>query len=119
MALLVAIFDDVLAARREVFNIPGLFVTVYADADEVEEICRAAPAPAMLFMDYAMGALHRNGAQAVTVARQAGYRGRIVATSSDPLANAEMMQAGADEALAKKAMLRPFLLALGKEQDPG
>jgi CheY-like chemotaxis protein len=119
MALSVAIFDDVLAARREVFHIPGLDVTVHADADQVEEVCLAAPPPAVLFMDYAMGPSHLTGAEAVKVARKVGYRGRIVATSSDPAANAEMLAAGADEALAKKALLRPFLLALGKEQAPG
>lgn len=117
MTLRVAIFDDVLAARREVFHIPGLEVAVYGDADDVRTICTGADAPGVVCMDYAMGPAHANGADAIRAVRAAGYRGHIVATSSDPAANAAMMAAGANEALTQKAMLRSFLVALGKRED--
>ena len=45
--------------------------------------------------------------------RAAGFTGRIIATSSDPAANAAMMAVGANESLAKKAHLRSFLVQLG------
>lgn len=116
MPLAVAIFDDVLAARREVFHIPGLSIAVYGHADDVLLVCAdPATSPAVLCMDYEMGAEHVNGADAIRAVRAAGYRGRIVAMSSDPAANARMIEAGADEALPQKAMLRSFLVALGKE----
>jgi DNA-binding NarL/FixJ family response regulator len=119
-SLAVAIFDDVLAARREMFNIPGLDVAVYAHADDVLAICAdVAASPAVIFMDYAMGADHANGADAIRAVRAGGYGGRIVAMSSDPKANAEMVGAGADEALPQKAMLRSFLVALGKQESGG
>ena len=113
--LRVAIFDDVLAARGEVFHIPGLEVTVYADADDVEAVVRATPPPDVVCMDFAMGTAHMGGAEAVRVARGAGYHGRIVAMSSDDAANQQMIDAGADEALPRKAVLRSFLVSLGKE----
>jgi DNA-binding NarL/FixJ family response regulator len=118
MTLRVAIFDDVLAVRREVFHIPGLAVEVYGDADDVLIVCsgEGAPAPEVLCMDYAMGPDHVNGADAIRALRAAGYAGRIVAMSSDPAANASMVAAGADEALPQKAMLRSFLVALGQKQ---
>jgi len=67
MTLRVAIFDDVLAVRREVFHIPGLAVEVYGDADDVLIVCsgEGAPAPEILCMDYAMGPDHVNGADAI------------------------------------------------------
>ena len=105
----VAIFDDMLAARGEVFHIPGLEVALFGDADRAEDV-----AADVVCMDYAMGNGHRSGADAIRALRAAGYRGRIVAMSSDPAANREMIDAGANEALAQKAMLRSFLVALGK-----
>ncbi len=117
MTLRVLIFDDVLAARGERFAIPGLEVAVHGDADEAVLLCsgEGEPAPDYICMDYAMGGDHRSGAEAIRLLRAAGYSGRIVATSSDPAANRAMIAAGADEALDKKAMLRSFLVALGKE----
>ena len=114
MALQVAVFDDVLAARREVFHIPGLDVEVFGHADDVLCVIEANPAPSVIFMDYAMGWDHATGVDAIRAARKAGYRGRIVAMSSDPAANAAMVEAGADEALPQKAHLRSYLVALGK-----
>ena len=105
----VAIFDDVIAARGEQFHIPGLEIELHADADAAESV-----AADVVCMDYAMGTGHRTGADAIRALRAAGFRGRIVAMSSDPNANREMIDAGADEALAQKAMLRSFLVALGK-----
>lgn len=117
MAIRVAIFDDVLAARGEVFHIPGLEVTVYPHADEVLAVCAGelGAVPDVLMMDYAMGPDHANGADATRAARKAGFAGRIVGTSSDPRANALMIEAGASEAILNKAMLRSFLVALGRE----
>jgi hypothetical protein len=111
--LRVAIFDDVLAARREVFHIPGLEVGVYGDADDVCLICSGANAPDVVCMDYAMGPQHANGADAIRAVRTVGFAGKIVAMSSDPAANAAMIQAGANESLLQKSMLRSYLVALG------
>ncbi len=110
----VAIFDDVLAARREVFHIPGLEVDVYGDADDVRAILSGHDAPAVVCMDYAMGAGHANGEDAIRAVRADGYGGKIVAMSSDPAANARMIQAGANESIQQKAMLRSYLVALGQ-----
>jgi len=117
-SLRVAVFDDVLAARREVFHIPGLEIQVFGDADDVLILTsgESGPVPEILCMDYAMGPDHVNGEDAIRALRKAGYQGRIVAMSSDPAANAAMMKAGANEAITPKAMLRSFLVALGREQ---
>jgi len=113
----VVIFDDVLAMRGEEFRIPGLDVVVYGNADDAVAICTSAgPAPDVVCMDYAMGPDHLPGEDAVRRMREAGYDGRIVAMSSDPAANRKMLDAGADESLEKKAMLRSFLVALGKDK---
>jgi DNA-binding NarL/FixJ family response regulator len=110
----VLIFDDVVAARGEMFHIPGLEVTVVAHADDAVGVIQAsAHAPDVVFMDHAMGKDRKNGAQAIEELRASGYAGRIVAISSDPAANAEMRRAGADESLAQKAQLRSFLVHLG------
>jgi hypothetical protein len=118
MNLRVAVFDDVLAARREVFHIPGLDIQVFGDADEVLILCSgdSGPVPEVLCMDYAMGPDHVNGEDAIRALRKAGYAGRIVAMSSDPAANAAMVKAGANESITPKAMLRSFLVALGRDQ---
>ena len=92
MAIKVAIFDDVVAARNEVFHIPGLEVDVYGHADNALDVIREPNSPAVVCMDYAMGPDHLNGAQAIRALRQAGYAGRIVAMSSDPAANAAARQ---------------------------
>ncbi len=107
--LRIAVFDDVVAARGEVFHIPGLAVDVYGHADDAVGQCRAA-GHAVVFMDFAMGAGRVDGAAAVAALRTDGFAGRIVAISSDPAANAAMVAAGANEALAKKAHLRSFLV---------
>lgn len=112
--LSVIIFDDVVAARGETFHIPGLNVDVHGHADDAVDLCTAHPY-AVVFMDFAMGADHDNGAQAVARLRTAGFKGRIVATSSDPQKNAEMKAAGADEALERKTYLRSYLLHLGSK----
>jgi DNA-binding NarL/FixJ family response regulator len=111
----VAIFDDILAARGEIFQIPGLEITVHAHADDAVRLCTADIPPKVVFMDFAMGPDHVDGAEATTALRAAGFGGRIIATSSDPAMNARMIECGASEALAQKAMLRSFLVALGKE----
>ena len=119
--LRVLVFDDVLAARREVFHIPGLEIAVFGDADDVLLLCTGPGQvpPDVLCMDYAMGPDHVNGEDAIRALRKAGYRGRIVAMSSDPAANAAMKVAGADENITQKAMLRSFLVALGQGQAQG
>ena len=111
--LSVVIYDDVVAARAETFELPGLEVRLFADADDAAASIAALPAPPdLICMDFAMGAGHKDGATAIRELRAAGYRGRIVATSSDPAANDRMLAAGADEALAQKALLRSYLVHL-------
>lgn len=112
--LKVAIFDDIVFARGETFHIPGLHVDVYGHADRVTELC-AQSGYDVVFMDYAMGSAHENGAMAVRALRESGFTGRVVAISSDPAANAEMQAEGADEVLGKKAHLRSYLVSLGAQ----
>lgn len=111
MPLRIAIFDDVIAARGETFSLPGLAVDVHSHADDAVALCTAEPLD-VVFMDYAMGSERQSGAEAVKELRAAGFRGRIVAISSDAAANHEMRAAGADDALDQKAHLRSYLLSL-------
>lgn len=113
--LKVAIFDDVVAARAEVFHIPGLVVDVHPHADDADAICTRGGYD-VVFMDFAMGQGRKDGARATRDLRTAGFRGRIIAISSDPAANAAMCAAGAEESLAKKAHLRSYLVHLGAKQ---
>ena len=110
--LKVAIFDDVVAARGELFHIPGLEVTVFGHADDAAEHCGRAEFD-VAFMDYALGAGHKTGQEVTAEIRAAGFRGRIIAISSDPAANAAIRAAGADDALGTKAHLRSYLVHLG------
>jgi DNA-binding NarL/FixJ family response regulator len=110
--LVVAIFDDVVHARGEQFHIPGLSVTVHPHADDAPAVC-AAVGPDVVFMDFSLGRGRQSGADAIRALRAAGFGGRIVGISSDPAANAEMIAAGADDSLAKKAHLRSYLVHLG------
>jgi hypothetical protein len=116
--LRVAIFDDVVAARGEVFHIPGLAVDVHAHADDCARVCGAGGTDAydVVFMDFAMGPGRKTGAIATAELRAAGFRGRVVGISSDPAANAMMRAAGADDALGSKAVLRSYLVHLGAKQ---
>lgn len=116
--LKVAIFDDFVFARGETFHIPGLSVDVYGHADEVVALCEQVGYD-VIFMDYAMGGTHKSGAESIRALRSAGYRGRVVAISSDPVANADMQHQGADEILGKKAHLRSYLVRLGAAQSAG
>lgn len=112
----IIIFDDVVFARGETFNIPGVETAVYEHADDAAEIANADP-PDIIFMDYSMGDEHASGADAIRRLREAGFAGKIVAISSDPPLNREMEAAGADDQLAKKALLRPYLVSLGTRVD--
>jgi CheY-like chemotaxis protein len=112
--LKVAIFDDVVAARAEQFHIPGLAVDVHAHADDAANLGVTRGYDVVL-MDFAMGPGRKNGEAAVREMRAAGFRGRIVAISSDPAANASMRAAGANEALAAKAHVRSYLVHLGSK----
>jgi CheY-like chemotaxis protein len=113
--LRVAIFDDVVAARREVFHIRGLEVDVYPHADNGVEVCSAHGPYDVVFMDFAMGPGRKSGAAAVRELREAGFGGRIVGISSDPAANHAMRVAGADDSLDKKAHLRSYLVHVGAQ----
>lgn len=110
--LKVAIFDDVVAARAEQFHIPGLAVDVHAHADDAANLGNKHGYDVVL-MDFAMGPGRKNGELACRDLRAAGFKGRIVAISSDPVANAAMRAAGANEALAAKAHVRSYLVHLG------
>lgn len=110
--LKVAIFDDVVAARAEHFHIPGLMVDVHAHADDAAHLASSRGYDVVL-MDFAMGPGRKTGQVATTELRASGFRGRIVAISSDPAANAQMRAAGADEALAAKSHMRSYLVHLG------
>lgn len=112
MSVRVLIFDDVVFARGETFNIPGVLADLYEHADDAVELV-AAIEPDYVFMDFAMGPGHDDGAVAITRLRGAGFSGVIVAMSSDPDLNDEMVSAGANERLAKKALLRSYLMDLG------
>ena len=113
--LRVVVFDDVVAARGENFHIPGLDVVVHGHADAAVEICTGENRPEVdiVFMDYSMGRGRKSGADAIRELRDAGYRGQIIAISSDPVANSEMEAAGADSSLSKKAHLRSYMVHLG------
>jgi CheY-like chemotaxis protein len=116
--LRVAVFDDVVAARSEQFHIPGLVVDVFADADDAVATCAAVASDTgdiydYVFMDFSMGEDHTAGDDATRELRAAGFRGKIIAISSDPSANERMREAGADDSLAKKAHLRSYLVHLG------
>jgi DNA-binding NarL/FixJ family response regulator len=106
----VVVFDDVLHARGDRFPGFAFPVEVHAHADDAE-LLGLGPED-VVCMDFEMGPEHRDGAEAVTELRRAGFRGRIVAMSSDPGCNLKMIAAGANESLAKKAMLAPFLASL-------
>ncbi len=110
--LKVAIFDDVVAARAEHFHIPGLLVDVHAHADDAVNLA-ATRGYDVVLMDFAMGPGRANGQVATTALRGSGFRGRIIAISSDPVANASMRAAGADDALVAKAHVRSYLVSLG------
>lgn len=119
-ALRVAVFDDVVAARGEQFHIPGLRVDVFAHADDAVATCAAVAADTgdsydWVFMDFALGEGHQVGDEATRALRAAGFRGKIIAISSDPSANERMRGAGADDSLAKKAHLRSYLVHLGSQ----
>lgn len=113
--LRVAIFDDVVAARREVFHIRGLEVDVYPHADNAVDLCDEHGPYDVLFMDFAMGPGRKSGAVAVRELRESGFTGRIIGISSDPAANHAMRVAGADDSLGKKAHLRSYLVHLGSQ----
>jgi CheY-like chemotaxis protein len=117
--LRVIIFDDVVAARGEEFRIPGLEVHVVAHADGAVDRCTGDDAPDVVFMDFALGSGRADGAAATKALRDAGYRGRVIAISSDPAANAAMRSAGADDALSSKALLRSYLVHLGDKHLAG
>ena len=118
MPLRIAIFDDVVAARNELFHIPGLEVTVFAHADDAAGECTRGGFD-VVFMDFALGPDHKTGRDVTAEIRAAGFRGRIVAISSDPAANAAIRAAGADDALPSKAHLRSYLVHLGATHGSG
>ena len=117
-ALRVAIFDDVVAARGEVFHIPGLEVEVHAHADDAAGVVTARGYD-VVFMDFSMGPGRKTGSVATAELRRVGFGGRIVGISSDPAANAAMRTAGADDSLVTKAHLRSYLLHLGHQHLKG
>lgn len=116
--LKVAIFDDVVAARGEVFHIPGLEVEVFPHADDCANLV-ARGGHDVVFMDFAMGPGRVSGSDATLALRDSGFSGRIIGISSDPVANASMRTAGADDSLNKKAHLRSFLVHLGSQHQRG
>nr|MBA3452434.1 hypothetical protein [Deltaproteobacteria bacterium] len=67
----------------------------------------------LVFMDFAMGPGHKDGATAIAFLRSSGFSGSIIGISSDPGANSAMRTAGANDALADKAHLTSYLVHLG------
>ena len=119
--LRVFIFDDVVHARGETFELPGLDVSVYPHADDCVALCTVeGHEPDVVFMDFEMGREHDSGDAAVLALRGAGYAGRVVGISSDPMANQKMRAAGSNDSLSKKAHLRSFLvhMASGRGEEP-
>jgi len=112
LALKVAIFDDVVAARSEQFHIPGLEVDVFAHADDCVTACKRGDYD-LVCMDFAMRPGRKDGGKATGELRAAGFAGTILGISSDPAANAAMRAAGANEALGSKAHLRSYLVHVG------
>ena len=110
--LRVAIFDDVVSARGELFHIPGLAVDVFPHADNALTTCGLGRYD-LVFMDFAMGAGRKDGATAIAFLRSSGFSGSIIGISSDPAANAAMRTAGANDSLASKSQLRGYLDQLG------
>lgn len=110
--LRVAIFDDVVFAGGELFQIPGLAVDVFAHADNALTTCGLGRYD-LVFMDFAMGPGRKDGATAIAFLRSSGFSGSIIGISSDPAANAAMRTAGANDSLASKAHLRSYLVQLG------
>jgi len=110
------IFDDVVAARGEVFHIPGLAVEVFPHADNSVALCtERGVRPDIVFMDFEMGRGRKTGSEAIEALRAAQFGGQIIAISSDPVANNSMRSAGADDALQKKAHLRSYLVHVGSQ----
>jgi hypothetical protein len=105
----VVIFDDVLHARGERYQVGGLEVPVYPHADDAVALADGAD---LVCMDFSMGSTHLSGAEAIQALRDAGFEKRIVGISSDGGSNREMLDAGADEAIPKM-LLRTFLGKLG------
>lgn len=110
--LRVAIFDDVVFARGEPFHVPGLAVDVFPHADNALTTCGLGRYD-LVFMDFAMGPGRKDGATVIAFLRSSGFSGSIIGISSDPAANAAMRTAGANDALATKAHLMPYLVQLG------
>lgn len=110
--LRVAIFDDMVSGRGELFEIPGLAVDVFPHADNALTTCGLGRYD-VVFMDFAMGPGHKDGATAIAYLRSSGFSGTIIGISSDPAANSAMRTAGANSALATKAHLRSYLVQLG------
>jgi len=113
--LKVAIFDDVVAARGEHFHIPGCEVDVFPHADDAVAVCLRGRYD-VVFMDYAMGPGRKDGGTATAELRVGGCRAKIIGISSDPVANAAMCSAGADEALGSKSHLRSYLVHIGAKR---
>src|SRR5687767_11372395 len=110
--LRVAIFDDVVSARGELFHIPGLSVDVSPHADNALTTCGLGRYD-LVFMDFAMGPGRKDGPMAIAYLRSSGFSGNIIGISSDPAANSAMRTAGANDALASKAHLRSYLVHVG------
>jgi DNA-binding response OmpR family regulator len=114
VAIQVAIFDDVVAARGEQFHIPGLDVVVFPHADDAVRACQRGGYD-IVFMDFALGAGRTDGSRAIGELRRAGFTGKIIGISSDPAANAAMRAAGADDSLGSKSHLRSYLVHIGSK----
>lgn len=108
MSLRILVFDDDLFGHQDFLaGLPGEFVYRPHADDAVAEV--RAVAPDVVLMDYSMGA-RLTGAQAVSLLREsfAADELAIIGISSDPLLNARIVLAGADEAVVK--MEAPRLL---------
>lgn len=102
----VVVFDDELHQRRAFYKMPAVELVFYDNADDAATVVKAER-PDVVLMDFAMHASH-SGVEAITrlrhlpgPAQPGGGRLRIVAISTDAIANQRMLAAGADDAVPK------------------
>lgn len=97
------IFDDELSERQAAYRIAGISLAFFPHADDAVAVT-LRERPDVVLMDFTMHA-DRSGAEAIAALRalqkSAAPRLLLVAISNDEVANARMLEAGADDAVPK------------------